>query len=119
MQSPHRDNRRFDLLGHGVGMMLGRARLILQACNPLGRIPPQPCVAALPADSIALAQLGHLGRRHGVTELFTRDARTYEAQTTDVLTLYVRFGDWIGSASIAAVAILLTLAWWRGRRARP
>jgi apolipoprotein N-acyltransferase len=60
-----------------------------------------------------------LGRRHGVTELFTRDARTYEAQTTDVLTLYVRFGDWIGSASIAAVAILLTLAWWRGRRARP
>jgi apolipoprotein N-acyltransferase len=60
-----------------------------------------------------------LGRRHGPTELFVRAARTYQAQTTDLLTLYVRIGDWIGTASFAAVLLLLATAWWRGRRATP
>jgi apolipoprotein N-acyltransferase len=59
-----------------------------------------------------------LGRRHGVTPLFTAETRTYRAETTDVETLYVRFGDWLGFASFAGVLAILAGDWRRRRRLR-
>jgi apolipoprotein N-acyltransferase len=62
-----------------------------------------------------------LGRRHGSTELFTAAARTFHAQTTSVQTLYVRFGDWLGTLAAAATIAALSIAWWLRwrRRGRP
>jgi apolipoprotein N-acyltransferase len=48
-----------------------------------------------------------LGRIHGATGLFVPAARTYRAQTTDIWTLYVRVGDWIGWLAIAGAALLV------------
>ena len=48
-----------------------------------------------------------LGRIHGATELFVSAARTYRAQTTDIRTPFVRFGDWIGWICVAAAAFFL------------
>jgi apolipoprotein N-acyltransferase len=48
-----------------------------------------------------------LGRIHGATGLFVPAARTYRAQTTDIRTLYVRVGDWIGWLAVAAAALLV------------
>ena len=56
-----------------------------------------------------------LGRVHGATALFKREARTWVAQTTDVQTPYVLAGDWLGSASVVATLIGLVLL----RRRRP
>lgn len=57
-----------------------------------------------------------LGRIHGATGLFVPAARIYDAQTTDVRTLYVRWGDWIGLLSLVGTAAALALA-VRQRRA--
>ena len=54
-----------------------------------------------------------LGREHGATELMTSATRTYLAETTDIRTLYVILGDWIGILSVAATLALLGLAWRR------
>ena len=55
-----------------------------------------------------------LGRVHGRTTLFTRSVTIHEPGTTDVSTLYVRAGDWIGTLSalivLAAVAVLAVRA---------
>jgi apolipoprotein N-acyltransferase len=59
-----------------------------------------------------------LGRRHDPTPLFTAEARTYLAGTTDIRTVYVRVGDWVGTLSLASVALLLAIDWWRRRRVR-
>ncbi len=56
-----------------------------------------------------------LGRVHGETKLFVRDSRTYEALTTDVRTLYVRLGDWVGVLSLITTVFLI-LPWQRVRR---
>lgn len=56
-----------------------------------------------------------LGRRHGITPLFEAHARTYTAQTTAIRTLYVRLGDWVGVASLAA-AVLIPIFTRRRRR---
>jgi apolipoprotein N-acyltransferase len=58
-----------------------------------------------------------LGRRHDPTPLFTAETRTYQAQTTDVRTLYVRVGDWIGTGSLAAAVLILVVT--RRRRRDP
>ena len=52
-----------------------------------------------------------LGRVHAATALYTREERTYDVQTSDVDSLYVRFGDWLGTLSVAGTAALLILAW--------
>jgi apolipoprotein N-acyltransferase len=55
------------------------------------------------------AYIDPLGRFHGETALETSAARTYDAQTTTQLTLYVRLGDWLGLASlIAAIALVVS-----------
>lgn len=59
-----------------------------------------------------------LGRRHGITALFEPDARTYTAQTTDIRTLYVRVGDWAGTASLAATVLIPIITRRRSRRGR-
>ena len=56
-----------------------------------------------------------LGRVRGETDLFVPAARTYTVETTSVTTLYVRFGDWIGTLCCAA-ALALVLSSWRTRR---
>ncbi len=45
-----------------------------------------------------------LGIDRGRTELFVAAAPTYVAQTTDITTPYVRFGDWLGVLSLIATA---------------
>lgn len=49
-----------------------------------------------------------LGRVHGATRLFVADVQVAEVLTTDVDTLYTRFGDVVGT-SAALVALLLLL----------
>lgn len=56
-----------------------------------------------------------LGRVHGATELFVPATRTYQAQTTDIRTLYVRIGDWVGTLSIIATLVALLPAARRRR----
>lgn len=63
------------------------------------------------------AYIDPLGRIHGATGLFTRETATYTAQTTDIRTLYVRLGDWVGALSAASTVLLLGLH--LGRRRRP
>ena len=54
-----------------------------------------------------------LGRLHGATDLFVPATRTYNAQTTDIRTLYVRAGDWLGVISVMATLGLLVVAFRR------
>ena len=63
------------------------------------------------------AYVDPLGRVHGETEIFTDAIRTYDAQTTSVVPVYVRAGDWVGLLSVVAVLGLLALAYTRRRRA--
>jgi apolipoprotein N-acyltransferase len=55
-----------------------------------------------------------LGRIQGETKLEVADSRVYNAQTTDVMTLYTRIGDWLGTLSLLATA--LGVIWVRARR---
>ncbi len=54
-----------------------------------------------------------LGRISGETQLEVQASRVYNAQTTDVRTLYVRIGDWLGM--LAFVSTVLGLVWVRLR----
>ena len=56
-----------------------------------------------------------LGRVHGATGLFVPAAKTFRAQTTDIRTLFVRVGDWVGWLCIAGAALLVVFGWKRGR----
>ena len=60
------------------------------------------------------AYIDPLGRIQGETQLDVADSRVYNAQTTSVTTLYVRFGDWLGT--MALLATVLGLFWARFRR---
>lgn len=57
-----------------------------------------------------------LGVSHGATALFVPATRTYQAQTTDVLTLYDHLGDWVGTLSVIATLALLAAAGVASRR---
>ncbi|MBI4410198.1 MAG: apolipoprotein N-acyltransferase [Gemmatimonadetes bacterium] len=52
-----------------------------------------------------------LGRTYERTRLFVPDARVGTVYTTDVLTLYARWGDWL--ATSATLAAVLLLVWAR------
>ena len=52
-----------------------------------------------------------LGRVHGPTQLGVEAVRTYNAETTDVRTLYDRWGDWAGWLSVATT-VAFALAYW-------
>jgi apolipoprotein N-acyltransferase len=60
------------------------------------------------------AYIDPLGRIQGETQLDVADSRVYNTQTTNVMTLYVRIGDWLGS--IALLATIVGLLWARYRR---
>ena len=60
------------------------------------------------------AYIDPLGRIQGETQLDVPDSRVYNAQTTDVTTLYVHIGDWLGTFSLLATA--LGVSWVRAKR---
>lgn len=59
-----------------------------------------------------------LGRFHGETALETRAARTYQVQTSQATTLFVRAGDWVGVLSLLVTVAMLVRARVR-RSSRP
>jgi apolipoprotein N-acyltransferase len=63
------------------------------------------------------AYIDPLGHIHGATSLFVPATRTYDAQTTDVRTLYVQLGDWVGIISVIATLGLLIFVAARRRPA--
>lgn len=48
-----------------------------------------------------------LGHRYEETELFVPDVRTATVFTTDGLTLYARWGDWLGTSAVICAVLLL------------
>lgn len=58
------------------------------------------------------------GRAHQLTELFEPAARVGVVETTDGLTLYTRFGDWVGWLAALGAALLVGGSVWRERRAK-
>ena len=60
------------------------------------------------------AYIDPLGRIQGETKLDVPDSRVYDAQTTNVMTLYVHIGDWLGTFSLLATA--LGVLWVRVKR---
>ena len=60
-----------------------------------------------------------LGRVRAETELEVPAHATYMAETTDVRTLYVRLGDWIGLLSLLATAAAVLTCMVRSRRTGP
>lgn len=59
-----------------------------------------------------------IGRVHNATRLFEADAHTDVVRTTDVLTLYTRYGDLVGNGSAAAALILVVASIALGRPRR-
>jgi len=62
------------------------------------------------------AYIDPLGRIQGETQLDVADSRVYDAQTTNLTTLYVSIGDWLGS--MALLATVVGVLWARGDRRR-
>ena len=62
-----------------------------------------------------------LGRTIDATPLFVETARSYAATTTDLVTPFMRFGDWVGIvSSLATLALVLRYAvQLRARRRAP
>ena len=58
-----------------------------------------------------------LGRVHGATGLFVAAAPTFDVATTHVSTLYVRWGDWIGTLA-AVLTLALCIAAYVTKRSR-
>ncbi|MFW6078741.1 MAG: apolipoprotein N-acyltransferase [Gemmatimonadota bacterium] len=56
------------------------------------------------------------GHTYGRTELFEADVRVATVYTTDVVTLYARWGDWLATGATILAALLALGAWWTGRR---
>jgi apolipoprotein N-acyltransferase len=62
------------------------------------------------------AYIDPLGRFHEETGLETSASRTYQVHTTSVMTVFVRFGDWVGTGALLATVALVVAAWVRRRR---
>jgi apolipoprotein N-acyltransferase len=60
------------------------------------------------------AYIDPLGVIHGETQLEVAASEVYDAQTTDVRTLYTRVGDWLGT--LAVLVTVVGLIWVRFRR---
>lgn len=60
-----------------------------------------------------------VGRTYSTLGLFQRGFRSDQVYTTDVVTLYTRTGDLVGSGSAMAALILLISAWVSARRKAP
>lgn len=59
-----------------------------------------------------------LGRIHHPTALFEETVATAEVFTTDETTIFVRFGDVVGTVSVLGLVLLAALSWVEGRRSR-
>ena len=71
------------------------------------------------ANSGISATLDPLGHVHDATGLEVRTAEASRLVTSDVRTLYVRLGDWVGTLAVIATlgfASLLPVDRWRSRR---
>ncbi len=67
------------------------------------------------ANSGISAFVDPLGREHQRTALDVRTFETREILTAEGLTLYARLGDWVGTLSLLATALLVGYTWWRRR----
>ena len=54
-----------------------------------------------------------LGRAHGQTSLYVEATAVYRITTTDVTSIYVRLGDWVGLLSLVLSAAAIPYAWSR------
>jgi apolipoprotein N-acyltransferase len=54
-----------------------------------------------------------LGRVRAATPIFVPRAETYTIEAAHVMTLYVRFGDWVSALCLTATVAILLTAWWR------
>ncbi len=54
-----------------------------------------------------------LGRQHRQTALFVEALVAHRLTTTDVVTLYVRWGDWVGGLALVGAVLLAIYAWRR------
>ena len=52
-----------------------------------------------------------LGRVYGRTELFEPAVQVATVYTTDAVTLYARWGDWVGTGAALLAALLVVAAW--------
>jgi apolipoprotein N-acyltransferase len=64
------------------------------------------------------AYIDPLGRVVEATGLFVPAVHTWNVQTSDVITPYVRFGDWIGWLCLAGTAAICLMQWLRTRSLR-
>ena len=62
------------------------------------------------------AYIDPLGRVHGATGLFVPAVQTWNVETSDVVTPFVRFGDWIGWLCLVGTAIVCAMQALRSRR---
>ena len=58
-----------------------------------------------------------VGRTYERTPLFEPAVRVATVYTTDVVTLYARWGDWVGSGATLLAVVLVTGAWLAAREA--
>ena len=64
------------------------------------------------------AYIDPLGRVHEATDLFVPAVHTWDVHTTDVITPFVRFGDWLGWLCLAGTTVLCVMQFLRTRRLR-
>jgi apolipoprotein N-acyltransferase len=57
-----------------------------------------------------------LGREYERTEIGVETYASGVVRTSDVLTVYSRFGDWVGGAVVLMSLSLVGYAWWRSRQ---
>jgi apolipoprotein N-acyltransferase len=94
--------------GRTLGPYQHAAHLVMRAIeNRVG--------IARAANSGISAFVDPLGREHQRTALEVRTFETREILTAEGLTLYTRLGDWAGTLSLLATALLVGYAWWRRR----
>ncbi|NIM48415.1 MAG: apolipoprotein N-acyltransferase [Gemmatimonadales bacterium] len=56
-----------------------------------------------------------LGREYRRTGLYVRAVENHELVTSDVMTIYTRWGDWVGTLNLMATLFLVGYALWRKR----
>jgi apolipoprotein N-acyltransferase len=59
-----------------------------------------------------------LGRVHGATQLFVPAGPTFDVATSHVQTLYVSWGDWIGTLSAVLTLALCVVSYVTNRSRR-
>ena len=94
--------------GHSVAAWQHEAHMMLRAIETRTGV-------VRSANTGISSYIDPLGRIHGATEIFVPAARTYRVQTTDIRTLFVRVGDWIGWLCVVFAAVFVFRGRWRHR----